>query len=249
MTRDISLDWLRTASKGPRPLSQLDQRPLRQDGVLAQEAGGRTVLLRIEDGSYYVIEADGELTPARVQFVTADGRYIAPLGHRDEVNPALLEDSGADVLLGSAAYAYVPGDFEIDLPIGPVTLEVVKGFEHRPVRLEIEVDASTRELSVDLERVIDATSDGWHSADPHVHYLAPSTALVQAAAEDVELVHLLATQAGDLVTSGPDVWWGSIADPSGRHRVEMGTENRQNLLGHLTLLGARRPTLPMAAGS
>jgi hypothetical protein len=194
------------------------------------------------------LRADRASTPARVQFVTTDGRYIAPLGHRDEVNPALLEDTGADILLGSSAYAYMPGDFEVDLPIGPVTLEVVKGFEHRPVRLHVEVDASTRELSVDLERFIDAASDGWHTADPHVHYLAPSTALVQAAAEDVELVHLLSTQAGDLVTNGQDVWWGSIEDPSGRHRVVMGTENRQNLLGHLTLLGARTPTLPMAAG-
>ena len=37
-------------------------------------------------------------------------------------------------------------------------------------------------------------------------------------------------------------------DPTGRHAVITGTENRQNLLGHLALLGARRPVLPMAAG-
>ena len=28
----------------------------------------------------------------------------------------------------------------------------------------------------------------------------------------------------------------------------VGTENRQNLLGHLALLGAHRPVLPMASG-
>ena len=61
-------------------------------------------------------------------------------------------------------------------------------------------------------------------------------------------VHLLATQAGDDVTNVQDLAWGSQQDPSGRHAVIVGTENRQNLLGHLALLGAHRPVLPMASG-
>ena len=39
-----------------------------------------------------------------------------------------------------------------------------------------------------------------------------------------------------------------MADPSGRRLVVVGTENRQNMLGHLALLGARRPTQPLASG-
>ena len=73
------------------------------------------------------VSADGAPTPARVRFVAADGRYLAPLGHRDEVNPGLIEDSGADVLLGSDAYAYVAGTFQVDLPLGPVEVEVGQG--------------------------------------------------------------------------------------------------------------------------
>jgi hypothetical protein len=194
------------------------------------------------------ITADGVPSPARVRFVSADGRYLPPLGHRDDVNPGLLEDSGADVLLGPDAYAYVEGTFRIDLPPGAVDLEVVKGFDFRPVARRLDVDGGTREIVVDLERAIDLRDAGWRTSDAHVHYISPSTALLQAAAEDVTWVHLLATQAGDLTTNGQDLAWGSQRDPSGRYELLMGTENRQNLLGHLALLGARRPVLPMASG-
>ena len=186
--------------------------------------------------------------PARVRFVAADGRYLPPLGHREEINPGLFEDSGAGLILGGDTYAYVPGAFQIDLPPGPVDVEVVKGFDHRAVRRTVEVGADTRFLGFDLERPIDLRSAGWRSSDSHVHFLAPSTALLQAAAEDVTFVHLLATQLGDDFTSVPDLPWGSQQDPSGRHVVYVGTENRQNMLGHLALLGARRPILPLASG-
>jgi hypothetical protein len=196
------------------------------------------VEIRSEDGP----------TPARVRFVSGDGRYLPPLGHRDEVNPALMEETGADVLLGSDAYAYVAGAFDIDLPPTPIEIEVVKGFEHAPIRLFLERPPADGRLAIDLPRSIELGGSGWLTADPHVHYVAPSTALLQAAAEDVAFVHLLATQAGDLITNGGDLAWGSMVEPGGRHQVVVGTENRQNLLGHLTLLGAREPVLPMAAG-
>ncbi len=191
---------------------------------------------------------DREPTPARVQFVAADGRYLPPIGHRDEVNPGLFEDMGTDVMLGGDAYAYVPGSFEVDLPQGATMLEVVKGFDHRPVRMSLDVDQTTSHLAIALERAIDIRAEGWTTADPHVHFLAPSTALMQAAAEDVGFVHVLATQWGDQSTSVNDLPWGSMVDPSGKHAVILGTENRQNMLGHVGLLGARRPVLPMSAG-
>ena len=39
----------------------LSQRLRRQDGVLAQEAQGQTVLLRLEDGGYYALDEVGAL--------------------------------------------------------------------------------------------------------------------------------------------------------------------------------------------
>ena len=125
-----------------------------------------------------------------------------------------------------------------------VDVEVVGGFDRAPHRARIEVDPSTRRLELPLERTIDLHAGRWVTADTHVHFLAPSTALLQAAAEDVDLVNLLAAQWGDLYTNVTDLPWGSMADPSGRRLVVVGTENRQNMLGHLALLGAHRPTEP-----
>jgi hypothetical protein len=194
------------------------------------------------------LSAGGEAVPARVRFVAGDGRYLPPLGHREEVNPGIYEDTGAGLLLGGDTYAYVPGAFEIDLPLGAVEVEVVKGFDHRPVRTTVVVEPGPRELAFALDRPIDLRAEGWRTSDAHVHFLPPSTALLQAAAEDVTFVHLLATQLGDEHASVPDLAFGSQQDPSGRHFVMVGTENRQNVLGHLALLGARRPVVSMASG-
>jgi hypothetical protein len=190
----------------------------------------------------------GERVPARVRFTAADGRYLPPVGHRDEVNPGFYEDTGGDLILGSSTYAYVPGRFAIDLPLGGVDVEVVGGFDRAPHRARLEVDPSTRRFELPLDRTIDLHAGRWVTADTHVHFLAPSTALLQAAAEDIDLVNLLATQWGDLFTNVSDLPWGSMADPSGRRLVVVGTENRQNVLGHLALLGAGRPVHPLASG-
>ena len=216
----------------------------------AARVGGLTIesLGRPEIRTRVVVTADGAPAPSRVRFVAADGRYLPPLGHREEVNPGLREDSGAGLILGRDTFAYVPGEFEIDLPLGTVEVEVAKGFEHRPVRRRIAVDGSRPDIRIDLERALETRTAGWHGADPHVHFLAPSTALLQAAAEDVSWVHLLATQWGDENPSTTDLSWGSVADPSGRHAVIVGSENRHVMLGHLALLGARRPILPFASG-
>ncbi|HZV73271.1 MAG TPA: PqqD family protein [Conexibacter sp.] len=43
------------------PEVALDGRIRRQDGVLAQEAHGQTVLLRLDDGGYYALDEVGAL--------------------------------------------------------------------------------------------------------------------------------------------------------------------------------------------
>ena len=192
--------------------------------------------------------ATGEPMPARVHFRAADGRYLPPLGHRDEINPGLNEDVGADLILGDTPYAYVPGRFAIDLPVGKVQIEAVRGFDHRPLRRSIEVDGGTEPLVLALEPVPGPTGEDWVAADSHVHFISPTSALLQAQAEGVEIVNLLATQWGDHHTSVTDLPIVAVHDRSGRHIVVMGSENRQNMLGHIGLLGAASAILPMASG-
>ena len=190
----------------------------------------------------------GEAVPARVRFVAPDGRYLPPLGHRDEINPGLNEDAGADVVLGGAAYAYVPGRFPIGLPAGEVEVEVVRGFGHRPLRRTVAVDGGRAPLVLPLEPVTGPAGDGWIAVDCHVHFISPTAALLQARAEGVAIVNLLATQWGDHHTSVTRPPGAVVADRAGDHIVVMGSENRQNMLGHIGLLGASDAVLPMASG-
>jgi hypothetical protein len=195
--------------------------------------------------------ATGDVMPARVRFQAADGRYLPPLGHRDEINPGLNEDTGADLVLGSATYAYIPGRFPIELPDGAVQVEVVRGFGYRPITRSLDIDGDgdggRAPLVLALEPVDGPAGADWIAVDCHVHFISPTSALLQARAEGVAIVNLLATQWGDHHTSGADLPAAVVADPTGRHMVVMGSENRQNMLGHIGLLGASDAILPMAS--
>jgi hypothetical protein len=190
--------------------------------------------------------ATGASMPARVRFQAADGRYLPPLGHRDEVNPGLNEDTGADLVMGGATYAYVPGRFPIALPAGPVEVEVVHGFGHRPLRRTIDATEVRGPLVLPLEQAA-GPGAGWIAVDCHVHFISPTSALLQAAAEGVAIVNLLATQWGDHHTSIADLPVALVSDQAGEHLVVMGSENRQNMLGHIGLLGTSHAVLPMAS--
>lgn len=207
----------------------------------------RTPSRRIE---VEIVDAETrEAVPARVRFQAADGRYLPPLGHRDEVNPGLNEDTGADLVLGGATYAYVPGRFPIELPDGGVQVEVVRGFGYRPLvrSLDIDGDGGRAPLVLPLEPVDGPAGAGWIAVDCHVHFISPTSALLQARAEGIAIVNLLATQWGDHHTSGADLPAAVVSDPTRRHLVVMGSENRQNMLGHIGLLGASDAVLPMAS--
>jgi hypothetical protein len=141
------------------------------------------------------------------------------------------------------------------LPDGAVQVEVVRGFGHRPLTRSLDIDGdgvrdragSGAPLVLPLEPVGGPAGPDWIAVDAHVHFISPTSALLQARAEGVAIVNLLATQWGDHHTSGADLPAAVVADPTGRHMVVMGSENRQNLLGHIGLLGASDAILPMAS--
>jgi hypothetical protein len=195
-----------------------------------------------------IVDAEtGKPTPARIHFRSVEGRYLPPYGHRAEVNTDWFQDYGADLKVGSTQYAYVNGDFRIEVPIGPVLVEVRKGFEYIPVRAQIEIDPGQTELKIPLKRLADRRSEGWVTADTHVHFLSPDTALLEAKAEDVNIVNLLAAQWGDLYTNVGDIR-GELAGSSDADTlVWVGTENRQHFLGHISLLGVHgEPVIPFS---
>ncbi|MBI4786413.1 MAG: CehA/McbA family metallohydrolase [Chloroflexi bacterium] len=159
-----------------------------------------------------------------------------------------FEDYGGDLLLGSTAYAYVNGKFQIELPVGECYVEIAKGFEYEPVRAKLMIEPGQSQLALPIHRRYALRKQGWVTADTHVHFLSPQTAWLEAQAEGLNLVNLLASQWGNLFTSICDI----TGDQSNVSRddtiVWVGTENRQHLLGHISLLGGNgSPVFPMCA--
>lgn len=190
----------------------------------------------------------GRPTPVRIAFRSSDGRYIAPYGHRTEINTGWFQDYGADIKMGGSSFAYVDGSFQIELPVGDVFVEISKGFEYEPVRRKIHVQPGQRELYLEVARFFDLRSKNWVSADTHVHFLSPATAILEGQAEGLNLINLLAAQWGDLFTNVGDLHHGAVSSTDGDMLVCPGTENRQHILGHLGILGVHAdPVFPMSA--
>ena len=152
------------------------------------------------------------------------------------------------------ACTYINGDTLIKLPRGKVYIEVSKGFEVKPVRTIVEVGPETEEIVIELEKVLPWRERGWVTADTHVHFLSPMSALLEGAGEGVNVVNLLASQWGELMTNvgdfdGQNTWGSRESGGDGEYLVRVGTENRQHVLGHISLLGYRGPIIaPMTTG-
>ena len=191
--------------------------------------------------------ATGQPMPARVHFRAPDGRYFPPYGHRHEVNDNWFEDYGADVKLGDTPYAYVDGTFKAELPIGDVFVEASKGFEYEPLRARLHVEPGQSELVIPLERGADLRRQGWITADTHVHFISPDTARLEAQAEGLNVINLLAAQWGDLFTNVGDITGAKAGASRDDCVVWVGTENRQHFLGHISMLGVQgEPVFPMS---
>lgn len=190
------------------------------------------------------------------------GEYLAPADRHRIINPDWFEDYGADFLHvadwsdtnRAHACSYIGGETRVKLPLGKVYVEISKGFEIRPVRRVVEVTAETQEIEIELERVLPWREKGWVTADTHVHFLSPVTALLEGSAEGVNVVNLLASQWGELMTNvgdfdGRNTWGSRETGGDGETLVRVGTENRQHVLGHISLLGYRGPIIaPMTTG-
>ncbi|MGD1103377.1 MAG: CehA/McbA family metallohydrolase [Terriglobia bacterium] len=187
-------------------------------------------------------------TPVRLAFRSKEGRYIPPYGHRTEINDGWFQDYGADVKLMDTSFAYVDGTFQVELSPGEVYLEMTKGFEHQAVRQKIEIQPGQRELTLEIPRITNLRSKGWVTADTHTHFLSPTTALLEAQAEGLNLINLLAAQWGDLFTNVGDLSHGPVLSADRDSMVWVGTENRQHILGHIGLEGVQgKAVFPMSA--
>jgi hypothetical protein len=219
-----------------------------EDSALAAPGGPGAIrnVDGVPEGSQNGAVGTGKTVPSRIHFRAPDGRYLPPYGHRQEVNENWFEDYGADLKLHETQYAYVDGTFQLELPVGDVYVELFKGFEYQPLRQKLTIEPGQRELILRPERALDWRSRGWVTADTHVHFISPQVAWLQGRAEGLNLINLLASQWGDLHTNVGDISGGLSGVSRDETLVWVGTENRQHLLGHMSLLGIKgEPVFPM----
>ena len=141
-----------------------------------------------------VLDEEGSVTPARIYLTGSDGRAYRPAETLARVSNA---DYGQP--FGGDYYFYSGGEFQVDLPPGEATLEVVKGFEYQPVSREVSIAAGgSGTAEVRLQKPFDLRRQGWYSGDTHIHpnvyddrLISPAEVRLISRAEDLNLPQLL----------------------------------------------------------
>jgi TolB protein len=193
-----------------------------------------------------VLGPGGQLMPARIYVKASDTRGYSPDGGFHRVIAAT-----------ETHYFHTTGTFEIEVPVGRVSIEAMRGHEYRPRAIELNVAASAvSSATIQLERLVDLPARGWYSGDTHVHDLHQGnfglthrTFFDQLLAEDLHVTNALIHMDGTRLM-------GRWADLTGKphplstatHILQYGEEYRGSL-GHIGMIGIREYVLPFTGGS
>ncbi len=179
---------------------------------------------------------------ARIGVTDAAGRFYAP------ADAWIHADDGFDRAERrfEAHYFHARGEASVDVPAGPITVDILHGFERRFERREVvAVSGRATTLHVDLDQGRWPVPDGgrWVSADVHVHMNyggayrnTPAHLSLQAEAEDLGLVHALIVNKEQRF---PDVAFSGMqtdANSQPDALVVHGQEFHTSYWGHLGLL-------------
>jgi hypothetical protein len=201
--------------------------------------------------------AIGKPTPCRVRFTDAEGNYYPPNGRLAKFAAGPNQDVGGNVYIGVKPHAYIDGTCEISLPPGLVHVEISKGPEYKPLHADVQLAAGKLSMRFTLERWIDLREQGWYSGDTRALFLSPHAALLEAQAEDLAVVNLLAAESvlkdafGESVRAIPNLLAFSGQDfglSVQGHGVAVNTLNRHAVLGTLALLHCHRVVYPLTFG-
>lgn len=144
-------------------------------------------------------------------------------------------------------------DLTLEVPVGTTVVEVGRGCEFLPSRVEVNVVAGAQEVvEVSPVRLYDAAARGWYGGDLHVHMnysgdlvCTPRDAARMQQGEGLHLMNLVAANSATSLIydrealeyfAGQDLPW-SDQDTVAR----WGIEYRNNMLGHFTALNLSAP--------
>lgn len=211
----------------------------------------QTVHVRVKDA------ATGKPTPCRVRFTDAEGKYYAPFGRLTEFATGPNQDVGGNVLVGMKAFAYINGACEINLPPGPIHVQVFKGPEYTPIDETVNLAAGKLALRLTLQRWSNLRAEGWYPGDTRAHFLAPHAALLEAQAEDLAVMNLLIAETSLIDPFHKEVPALPLLDAfSGQepvlevpgHVIAVNSHNTHPDLGSLGLLHCHRVVYPLSFG-
>ncbi|MCE9566072.1 MAG: hypothetical protein K8U57_28970 [Planctomycetes bacterium] len=210
------------------------------------------VHLRINDNS------TKKPTPVRVRITSPDGTHHAPLGRVLEFPVGRNEAVGAGMNLDRTLWFPIDGACEIPLPAGvPLRIQATKGPEFTPLDEAVTLGTGQISLRFEITRWTDSHANGWMSVDSRCHFLTPHDALLEAAAEGVDVVNLLATVQrfpsinGTAYLTVPNLTAFSGQSPAlerDGHAVIVNTLNTHPVLGSVGLLNSHRPVYPLTFG-
>jgi hypothetical protein len=198
--------------------------------------------------------ATGKPTPVRLRFADADGKYYPPLGRPAEFPIGRNEDVGGHVYLNGKRYAYVDGTCEVPLPTKvPLNVEISKGPGYLPIQMDVTLGEGQMALRFTMKRWGDGRWDDLLATDTRCHFLSPHAAKLEATAEGIDLVNLLATvqaypsQDGHMYRTIPNITAFSGQQPA-LESVYVNTFNYHPALGRLGLLNCHRAVYPLTFG-
>jgi hypothetical protein len=211
-----------------------------------------TVHLRIIDS------ATKKSLPVRLRISDDTGKEYAPLGRLSIFACGRGEDVGGSIRLGRENLTHIDGACEIALPASvPLRIQAFHGPEWEPLDRTTTLGPGQMALRFELNRWCDWKAEGWTRTDTRCQFITPHAALLEAAAEDVDTVNLLASVHRFLAHDGntyptlPNLAAFSGQVPAlaadGRE-VIVNTYNTHPSLGKLGLLNSHRVVYPLAFG-
>jgi hypothetical protein len=195
-----------------------------------------------------VDKATGHATVARVAILEKGGKFHAPPGAMYRIDRGV----GHFYCRDAADWAI------LRLPAGEYQLRVYRGPEYRAVRKSVRIEPEkAAEVTVELERWIDAASLNLYSGENHIHanygygewYNTPETMLLQCEGEDLNVCNfMVANSDGDGVFDRS--FFRGRPDPLSKPRTVLywNEEYRSTIWGHMTLVNLRQVVEPVFTG-
>ncbi len=170
-------------------------------------------------------------TASRIHLRAADGKHYTPADAYSRVSAA-----------GDRVF-HQTGTFQVDVPVGAVTVEAVKGFEYVPATTTVEAaSGASARADLVLRPLTNLSADGWYNGSTHVHmnyagnlHNTPENLLMMSAAEDQDMVNEQVANKDNRILDYQHFVPGGKAHPrSTRDRVlVVGQEYRPPFYGHV----------------